>query len=118
MAHSNLIVWSQQRDYARDREVVMILRTPNDEEKRLAISLVPMHPGDLIESEQATVQARGRNLEGIGGTEFLQTVLNHAWEIGLRPVGFDDTTRQVGAMENHLHDLRALIFRGDVKPRG
>lgn len=47
----------------------------------------------------------------------LQALLDHAWELGLRPRGFFDTTNQVAAMQAHMADLRALVFKGKVQPK-
>lgn len=48
--------------------------------------------------------------DGKLGMAFLQAVLEHAWSIGLRPVGFSDVPLQVGAMKEHLNDMRAIAF--------
>ena len=43
--------------------------------------------------------------------EFLQSALNAAWEMGMRPTNWRlETTEQVAAMDNHLQDMRRLVF--------
>lgn len=39
---------------------------------------------------------------------FLQAALDVAWEIGLRPAGFDDHTNELKATRAHLADMRKL----------
>lgn len=55
---------------------------------------------------------------GYDARAVLQAFLDHAWEIGMRPAGFADTTEQVGAIKAHLADMRALVFTGrGVEPK-
>lgn len=45
----------------------------------------------------------------LGDTEdFLRSMLNLAWEAGLRPDGFEDTRREMVATQAHLQDMRLL----------
>lgn len=50
-------------------------------------------------------------------TDFLRAALNAAWEIGMRPDGFNDTRESMAATNHHLQDMRALVFgvKRDVK---
>ena len=41
--------------------------------------------------------------------QFLQAVMDCAWENGLRPRGLDDHTNELKATRYHLEDLRSLI---------
>lgn len=52
------------------------------------------------------------------GQGFLRAALNAAWEIGLRPDGFNDTRESMKATNAHLQDMRALAFHkiGAQKP--
>lgn len=45
------------------------------------------------------------------GMNFLRAALNCAWEIGLRPDGFNDTREGMAATKAHLEDMRALVFK-------
>lgn len=40
--------------------------------------------------------------------DFLRAMMNAAWEIGLRPNGFDDHTNELTAVRYHLEDMRTL----------
>jgi hypothetical protein len=53
------------------------------------------------------------------GEQFLRACLNAAWEIGLRPDGYNDTRESMKATDAHLQDMRALVFGkfGVEKPR-
>ncbi len=44
------------------------------------------------------------------GEEFLRAMLNAAWDIGLRPDGFNDTREGMAAKDQHLQDMRAITF--------
>lgn len=51
---------------------------------------------------------------------FLQAAMDCAWEAGLRPAGYkaeaDGLRGQLSATQDHLHDMRALVYAGDMKP--
>ncbi len=47
---------------------------------------------------------------------FLQAAIDCAWENGMRPAGWADHGREVAALRDHLHDMRALVYAGDMKP--
>lgn len=44
------------------------------------------------------------------GAEFLRAALNCAWDMGLRPDGFNDTRESMKATNAHLQDFRAIAF--------
>lgn len=49
--------------------------------------------------------------DGIGNSnEFIQKMMNAAWEAGYRPVGFHQVAEQVQAIKEHRDDLRAIAF--------
>lgn len=50
------------------------------------------------------------------GTDFLQAVMDAAWEYGLRPSAFKDHEAAYDAQTRHLEDMRALVFK-NPKPR-
>lgn len=45
---------------------------------------------------------------------FLQGVLDAAWELGLRPVGYKDVESEAKATRYHLEDMRRLVFKDPV----
>ena len=47
----------------------------------------------------------------ISNEQFIQGVLDAAWEAGFRPIGFKDIQRETGALQNHLDDMRRLVFK-------
>jgi hypothetical protein len=44
------------------------------------------------------------------GMSFLRAALNAAWEMGLRPDGYEDTRESLEAISSHLEDMRTLAF--------
>lgn len=48
--------------------------------------------------------------EGPKPTEILQSILDAAWEQGLRPTGFQDIKNETTAIKSHLDDMRRLVF--------
>lgn len=111
-------IWSDDFDHRRQRAVVIVVERENGEELLGSMTFSVLSESQYIGQEGATIPGRMPHLgSGVGGNEFLQAVLDHAWSLGMRPVGFLDTPNQIAAMRDHMHDLRALIFRGDVKPK-
>jgi hypothetical protein len=54
-------------------------------------------------------------ISGPPAVEFLQAALNAAWKAGLRPTNWhDERPGEVQRMDNHLQDMRALVFGGPV----
>jgi hypothetical protein len=43
--------------------------------------------------------------------DFLRAAMNAAWELGIRPDGFNDTRESMAATKAHLADMRTLTFR-------
>lgn len=103
MAHwrivSNSYPWQQRRD------VWIGIRRDDGQQEVARITMQPVRPTEEVE---ATLKEPIYDLDG---ECFLQACLNHAWEIGLRPTGFHDTTEQVKAIRDHLADMRTLVFR-------
>lgn len=52
------------------------------------------------------------------GEAFLRAALNCAWEMGMRPDGYEDTRESMKATNAHLQDMRAIAFQkvGAEKP--
>lgn len=109
-------VYSNPVNYLHGREVLLVIENPDGSELRGKMEFVPLEPGDYLAPDDYTVQAKARTVGGVNGQDFLQAILNHAWDIGMRPVGFLDTTKEVGALREHLHDMRALVFTGKIDP--
>lgn len=56
----------------------------------------------------ATVEAIG----DLDGRSLLQAMMDHGWELGMRPTGVSDadTTKQIAAIKDHLADMQKLVF--------
>jgi hypothetical protein len=55
--------------------------------------------------------------------QFLQAIVDGAWEAGFRPSGYGDVKESLSAKDAHLQDMRALAFHATgvtppEKPRG
>lgn len=98
--HGQIIVWSQTEDWRRRRGITIVVRHPDGSES-ICRPLVfePLPPDTLVENP--TID---------DGGALLQAMLDHAWEIGLRPRGFSDVPLQTAALKEHLNDMRALVF--------
>lgn len=49
------------------------------------------------------------SMEPDEGRQFLQAIVDAAWENGIRPTGYDDFRRENDARRAHLDDLRAVV---------
>jgi hypothetical protein len=87
-----------RRDVFLDGIEVMILYG-----SRIAAPLTLVEKPDNLLIQESTISARL-------GEEFLRSALNCAWELGLRPDGFNDTRESMAATKAHLADMRALAF--------
>lgn len=56
-----------------------------------------------------TVSDLGRDMQD-GQNSFLRAALNCAWDLGLRPDGFEDARESMRATNKHLEDMRAIAF--------
>lgn len=101
MLNDRIELWSEQRDHRRRRHL-WIYSTLPDGTRRLAEALVFKPEPEGVYDLPPTIAP--------DATQFLQAVLDHAWSIGMRPVGFSDTPLQVAALKYHLEDMRKLVF--------
>lgn len=46
----------------------------------------------------------------ISNEQFIQGVLNAAWEVGFRPIGFNDTQQETKALRAHLEDMQKIVM--------
>lgn len=53
-----------------------------------------------------TIQFRGSE------DDFLQSLVDQAWDIGIRPRYAKETTPEINAIKYHLEDMRSLVFKG------
>lgn len=93
--------WKVRARYApwMDGEEVVIFKGQNI----VRFTLEPFDPHGFV--TEPTVRSHQDD-----GNSFLRAVLNAAWELGLRPDGFDDTRESMAATKQHLEDMRALAF--------
>jgi hypothetical protein len=102
---SNFVVYSERKYHSRS--VCIFMRHENGRESVAKPLIFEDCTDKFIETPTIGETRRG------DGEAFLQACLDHAWEIGLRPSGFNDTTQQVAAIKSHLNDMRALVFKID-----
>jgi hypothetical protein len=46
-------------------------------------------------------------------TTLLQSIVDQAWDLGIRPRYAQESGPQLGAMKNHLEDMRRLVFKDE-----
>jgi hypothetical protein len=46
-----------------------------------------------------------------------QQLFEELWKAGIRPLDGSGNPGHIGALERHLHDMRALVFKTDVKAK-
>lgn len=49
--------------------------------------------------------------------ESAQDLMDAMWSAGVRPSNGEGNVGQIGAMREHLDDMRRIVFKGDVKQR-
>lgn len=77
------------------------------------IEVVEVDPKQRLAAEDMTIPSG--SFEGIADSlvpitaeNFVKAVMDAAWEAGVRPTGFADTTQQVQSMQSHINDLRGI----------
>lgn len=46
----------------------------------------------------------------ISNEQFIQGVLDAAWEFGFRPIGYKDTQKETEALRAHLEDMQKIVM--------
>lgn len=106
-------VWSEQFEHKRKRAVTFLIENPDGSEQLGKLEFVPLAESVFLDPYKDATVSVGASVDG---TVFLQTILDHAWSVGMRPVGFLDVKNEMSAVKSHLHDMRALVFSGKVEP--
>lgn len=91
-----------KRSFVTDNHEVVILKG----DRIARITLEPFDPS----AELVPTIVDDRVFMDDGGVPFLRAALNAAWEMGLRPDGFDDTRESMKATNRHLEDMRSIAF--------
>jgi hypothetical protein len=95
--------------YASDNiETALILKYPNGERSYFQLNEVKYNPQNLEMAKPLIEPFQGH----INNEQFLQTILDTAWEHGFRPSGFKDIENETKAIRYHLEDMRKLVFKG------
>lgn len=100
-------VFSNSAMYQRGRDVLLCMVDYADR----IVAVVPPFEIEYKGAEALEMVQIAPTISGLSGNEFLQAALEAAWTAGLRPKNWRlETTEQVAAMENHLQDMRKLVF--------
>lgn len=103
-------IYTEQQDYGRRTKLAILVEDANGTLAVAApLKFTRVDPSVLDATMTLEATASTANLDG---RALLQAMLDHAWELGLRPGGVPeaDTTKQVAALHRHLEDMRALVF--------
>jgi hypothetical protein len=69
-----------------------------------------VEPFVITNIDQPNIRPSETIAAGPDGLDFLRAVLNCAWELGLRPDGFEDSRESMKATSAHLSDMRTIAF--------
>lgn len=109
MLKPKIVVHSQRGDYGRNTGVVIGLQFP---EGGFSYIKGPLPFEQLPYNEWIAAPTIG----GALGNEFLQAALDCAWSMGMRPLNWtDERPGEIKAMDNHLQDMRRLVFEGPMR---
>ncbi len=84
-------------------EIVVVRRDSLD---KRSVMLPPRF--DVLPATAAINESQRWALEDSDARDFMQAMLGAAWEMGLRPAGFEDHTNELTAVRYHLEDMRTL----------
>lgn len=112
-----LYVASEIWNHRRNRSLVLIATHADGREFIGRLTFDEEITGQLLEGTgRETFPPSGPQPGGIDAQTFLRAVFDHAWEQGFRPPGFQDRPQEIKRIEQHLADMRALVFKGEEKP--
>lgn len=109
MNRGKIVVHSQRSDYGRYQGLVVGIEDAQTGEFRYIKG--PL----LYEVHDTSMMILNPTFEGPDVNELLQAALDEAWRLGMRPTSYrDERPEQIKAMDNHLQDMRALVFAKPV----
>jgi hypothetical protein len=89
------------KDYSWDRISVRVA------EENQNGTLAHMQPATFVDLARGAFATESFHLDERGAQE----MMNELWRLGVRPTDGSGSTGHLGALENHLADLRKIIFR-------
>lgn len=102
---TNWKVFARYEDFSDDRLIVAAAFTDWQGNRSFIQAPLAMKQYDsrsLIEDKDVDL---ARDMDG---RAFLQAMLDAAWELGLRPEGYENHTNELKAVRYHLEDMRTL----------
>lgn len=95
-------------DFQRDDIELHIIHTSPTGQKGIVTNLTmfAVAPGGALPANPGRIMAP----EVGDQRQFLQAMLEAAWEVGMRPAGYSDVAGSMRAGEAHLQDMRAIAF--------
>ena len=64
--------------------------------------------GFTFKSVGEGLKVSGPAIAGMESEQFMRAVMNAAWDLGIRPDGFNDTKESMAATQAHLADLKSI----------
>lgn len=98
----------------RDTEIVILAEGPGYEAIVTKLEFYKLELGQIPPFEGGWIIDNGVGKQA----DFLQAMLDGAWEAGLRPTGYSNVSEAMRASDKHLQDMRAIAFHklGVPKP--
>lgn len=95
-------VYARYQDFSDNVEIAVSFTDPHGKRSFVEPPLVFREREGFIPPEDVDL---ARNIDGMA---FLQAFLDAAWDLGLRPKGFEDHKNELTAVRYHLEDMRKL----------
>lgn len=77
----------------------------------IRLSFEPVEPNTIVDTPSFT----GTYPDDV--EDFLRSIMDAAWEMGIRPTGFKEQTDTLTATKKHLEDMRSLVFGTNEKEK-
>jgi hypothetical protein len=111
MAEGHYSVRSQWQDFGTQLDIVVYRDAAHEDDVEVGALVFTKEPNGLL--KEPTFSGDRRDTLAL-----LQALLEEAWKLGLRPIGYSEIKEQMKATDAHLQDMRSIVFHkmGAPKP--
>lgn len=101
-------------DFGHGRALFVSAQRPDG--VRLAVTGLTWTPVERFSAYPPTLaETYEEERDNLGDvTNFLQVIVDAAWEAGIKPVQAKAGDGEIGAVRAHLDDMRSLVFRNEA----